>query len=179
MKFRQKNRIMVLESILKRKSVRHYTKSSISRDELKIIVKAGMAAPSANNLQPWHFIIIDSRGLLDKLAEGLPYAKMLYQASAAIAVCGTPNNREEVLEDYWVQDCSAATQNILLAVEALGYGAVWTGVFPRKERVDFVKKTLKIPDEVEPLNVIPIGKPSGVEKPKDKFDESKIHINGF
>ena len=102
---------------------------------------------------------------------------MLDKAGAAIVVCGKPDTKDAELSNYWVQDCSAATQNILLAVETFGLGAVWTGVYPRKERINWVKEVLDIPAEVVPLNVIPIGYPTKPPLIKDKFKPNKIHIN--
>ena len=134
-----------------------------------------MSAPSAMNLQPWNFILVTERTILNQLAEGLPYAQMLLQAGAAIVVCGTPDINDLELSDYWIQDCSAASENILLAVECLKLGAVWTGVYPRKNRIEHVKKVLKIPPVYIPLNVIAIGHPLHAELPKNKYDPEKIH----
>lgn len=165
----------ILKAIYSRRSVRHFTDESVTKEQLFEIVKAGMAAPSARNLQPWSFIIVTNRDTLDQLANGLPYAKMLFRAKAAIIVCGIPDRSgQDSPEGYWVQDCSAASQNILLAAEAIGLGAVWTGVYPRQERVAIVKDILGIPEKVIPLNLIPIGVPDGVDKPKDKFREDNI-----
>jgi nitroreductase len=170
---------VALKVILERKSVRDYTGTGIKPEFLDLIVQSAMAAPSSSNLQPWNFILITDRKILDLLADGLPYAKMLYKAGAAIVVCGTPDRIEAELSDYWVQDCSAASQNILLAIEVLGLGGVWTGVYPRANRVNFVKKTLNIPDYAVPLNVIAIGHPLTAEKPKNKFDPVKVHIDNW
>lgn len=164
-----------LDVIHERKSVRNFTGETVSKDDILTILKAGMAAPTAVNMQPWHFVVLTERSRLDALSEGLPYAKMLQQAGAAIVVCG---NLDKALEGesaaYWVQDCSAATQNILLAVEALGLGAVWTGVYPVQERVDYVSSFLNLSENLIPLNVIPVGVPTGEDKPKVKFDEGNI-----
>lgn len=165
----------VIENILSRKSTRAYKPGIISREVLETLMKAAMGAPSARNVQPWSFICVTHKKTLNLLAEGLPYAKMLNEAAAAIIVCGMPDNSEERLSDYWVQDCSAATQNILLAAESLGLGSVWTGVYPREERVIHVKKVLDIPRTIIPLNVIPLGYPAGQESPKDKHIPAKIH----
>lgn len=164
-----------LKTIYSRKSVRGFTSQEVSIELLKELARAGMAAPSARNLQPWAFVIVTNRSTLYSLAERLPYAKMLFEAPAAIAVCGDLAKAGDSPEGYWVQDCSAATQNILLAAEALGLGAVWTGVYPRTDRVAIVKNVLKLPDNVIPLNVIPIGYPKGEHQPKDKFKAENIH----
>jgi len=164
-----------LKTIYSRKSVRSFTSQEVSIELLEELARAGMAAPSARNLQPWAFVIVTDRSTLDTLAERLPYAKMLYEAPAAIAVCGDLSKAGDSPEGYWVQDCSAATQNILLAAESMGLGAVWTGVYPRADRVFTVKQVLKLPDNVIPLNVIPIGYPKGEHLPKDKFKAENIH----
>ena len=170
----------VIKAIHSRRSVRHFSDEKVSKEQLEILIKAGMAAPSANNVQPWAFIGITNRDTLDKLANGLPYAKMLFRTTAAIVVCGIPAKAgTESPEGYWVQDCSAATQNILLAAEAIELGAVWTGVYPRAERIKVVKDILGIPETVIPLNVIPIGYPDGIEKPKDKFKKENVMWEGW
>jgi len=170
----------VLKAIHSRKSVRHFSDEKVSKDQLEQLMKAGMAAPSANNVQPWVFIGITNRQTLDLLANGLPYAKMLFRASAAIVVCGLPaKSGTDSPEGYWVQDCSAAAQNILIAAESMGLGAVWTGVYPRPERIQVVRNILGIPEKVTPLNLIPIGYPSGVDKPKVKFRTENIIWEGW
>ncbi|MDR2790170.1 MAG: nitroreductase family protein [Campylobacteraceae bacterium] len=165
----------VLSIIHGRKSVRSFKEGgkAVPKETLDEIIKAAFAAPSAMNLQPWHFIIIDNRSILDALADGLPYAKMLYGASAAIIVCADTKTSELA----WELDCSAASQNILLSVEAFGFGAVWTALYPQKELVSFVKKLFHLPENIIPLNVIPIGYPKGEEAPKNKYAAQKVHIN--
>ena len=168
----------VMENILNRKSVRKYTKEEVKKEKLEMLVRAGMAAPSARNSQPWLFFVINDRAILDNLAKQLPNAKMLLNAKAAIVVCG---NLQKALEgdgrEFWVQDCSAATQNILLAAESMGLGAVWTGAYPRKETVNIIKVELGLPEHIVPLNVIPIGWQTGEEKPKQKYTEENIRWN--
>ena len=169
---------LVMENILNRKSVRKYTKEEVKKEQLEMLVRAGMAAPSARNSQPWLFFVIDDRTILDNLAKQLPNAKMLLSAKAAIVVCG---NLQKALEgdgrEFWVQDCSAATQNILLAAESMGLGAVWTGAYPRKETVNIIKVELGLPEHIVPLNVIPIGWQTGEEKPKQKYTEENVRWN--
>lgn len=166
----------VLTVIHQRKSVRNYTAEPVAAKELDQLVRAGFAAPSARNLQPWEFYVVTDRGTLDSLAASLPYGKMLARAQAAIVVCG--NSREfgeGATREMWVQDCSAATENILLAAEGIGLGAVWIGVYPYAPRVEAVSKALKLPEEFIPLNVISIGRPDGKDMPKQKYRESKVH----
>ncbi len=167
----------VLTVIHSRKSVRQFTEQEVSRDKLEILVRAGMAAPTAMNKQPWAFVAIDSREVLDLLSEELGNNPILKRAPAAIVVCGDLNKAVPSVPDYWVQDCSAATQNILLAVEGIGLGAVWIGIFPRDERVEAVRKVTKLPEHLIPLNVIAIGYPTGAEQPKDKWKPENMFWN--
>jgi nitroreductase len=170
----------VISIIHQRKSVRSYTKSSVSRESLSELVKAGMAAPSAGNKQPWVFIVVDDRNILDALGVGLPYAKMLKQAPAAIVVCGDLHKAYTGWEQsFWVQDCSAAAENILLAAEAMGFGAVWTGIYPAKDRDSLVRKILNLPGHIIPLNIIPIGHPMGIEKQKNKWNKENLIWNAW
>lgn len=164
-----------LRTIHSRKSVRSFSPKTVDRDILIEIIKAGMAAPSAVDRRPWEFIIVEDRATLNKMAEGLPFAKMLKESPAAIVVCGNMD-RDMGGSSYWYFDCSAATQNILLATEALGLGAVWTAVYPVEKRMNIVKEAVNLPDHIGALCVIPIGYPRGKEKPKDKYDAAKIHI---
>lgn len=165
----------VLENIHSRKSVRQFTSEEISQEQIEIMLKAAMAAPSAVNYQPWRFVVVSGRESLDRLSENLPYAKMLTQATLAIVVCGETTWMGGNENPYWPQDCSAATQNMLLAAESLGLGAVWTAVYPDQERVAAVKALLEIPDGVLPLCVVPMGHPAGEQKPKDKWKPENIH----
>ena len=167
-----------LEVIHARKSVRSYTDRQVSRGQVDTLIRAGMAAPTARNVQPWFFVALDDRVLLDSLAEALPYAKMLAKATVAIVVCGdTIKATEGKTLGYWQQDCSAATQNVLLAAEAIGLGAVWTGVYPNMERASAVSRILKLPEHIKPLAVIPVGYPGGNEQPKDKWKPENMRWN--
>jgi nitroreductase len=165
-----------LDVIFSRKSVRSYTGEVVSKEKLEILLKAAMAAPSGRNQQPWAFIAITDNTVLEKLSEGLPYAKMLPEAGAAIVVCGysAPHERPNS-KDLWDQDCAAATQNILLAAEAMNLGAVWTAVHPYPDRQEYIRKILDVPQEIYPFCVIPVGYPTGMEQPKEKFDSAKVH----
>ena len=158
-----------------RKSVRNFTGAPISQDNIKILLKAAMAAPSAVNCQPWEFIVVTNRKTLDALAEALPFAKMLFKAGAAIIVCGVPSKAHRQMNEYAVIDSTLASQNILLAAEAIGLGALWTAAYPYPDRMDSVKSILNIPPTIIPLNVIPLGHPTGEEIPKKKFNSEKIH----
>lgn len=172
----------MLENIASRKSVRSYTGASVPDEMVEKLLRAAMAAPSAKNRQPWAFVVVDDRSLLDELASRLKYAKMLSQAPLAIVVCAetaTVLSDGTVVENrFWEQDASAATENLLLAAEALGLGAVWTAASD-DERSSIVRQALDMPESVMPLCVVSIGFPAGNEEPKDKWNPAKIHRNGW
>jgi len=156
---------------LARRSIRKYTLKLVGEKEIKTMLEAAMAAPSASNRRPWHFIVVADRKTLNKLAEAHPYAKMLLEAPLCIAVCGD----ETISPSFWVQDCSAATENLLLTATSLGLGAVWLGVYPRKERIMAVKRVLSIPETIVPLNLISVGHPAEEKEPRSQFDELRVH----
>ena len=164
----------VLENIAERKSVRKYLNKSVEEDKIDAMVKAGMAAPSGMDRRPWEFVVVTDREALDSMAAKLPYAKMLTNAPLAIVVCG-----DTTRSCYWYLDCSAATQNVLLAAEALGLGAVWTAAYPYEDRIDVVRQNTGLPENIVPLCVIPIGYPDGPQKAKDKFDPQRVHRNKY
>jgi nitroreductase len=164
-----------LSIIYSRKSVRHFTGEAVSKDDLDKILKAGMSAPTAVNKQPWSFVVVTDRKTLDKLSDSLPSAKMLYQAGAAIIVVAIPEKAMNGSTEFAVIDCSLAGENILLAVESLGLGALWTACYPDNARMETVRSILGIPEEMIPMNVIPIGHPTGEDKAKDKYKPENIH----
>ena len=144
------------------------------KEKIDLLLRAGMAAPSGKDVRPWEFVVVSDRAKLDSMAAALPYAKMLTQARNAIIVCG-----DSVKSSYWYLDCSAAAQNILLAAESLGFGAVWTAAYPYEDRMQVVRKYTGLPENILPLCVIPFGYPATKENPKQKFDEKKIHYNQY
>jgi len=162
--------------IHERKSVRNFTGEKVKKEDLETIVRAGMAAPTAVNMQPWAFIIVTERSVLDALNKDLPYAKMLEKAGAAIIVCAIPEKAFQGKTEFAIIDSSLAGENILLATEALVLGAVWTAVYPEEDRMKAVRSILKIPDKIIPMNVIPVGKPVGSDKPKNKWKPENIHM---
>jgi len=169
----------VSKIILGRASVRKFTGEAVPAEKLDAIVRAGFAAPSAVDVRPWAFVVVTERAKLDELAAGLPYAKMLTKAGAAIIVCGLPG-KSSFAKLFWQEDCSAAAENILLAAKAEGLGAVWTAVYPDPERIKHLRAVLGIPSDVEPLNVIPIGITEGAyPAAKDKFDKTALHYNSW
>ena len=166
---------VVLNNIATRASVRQFTNQPVEKATLETIVRAGMAAPSAVNKQPWAFVVVTERSVLDSLESVHPHAN-LKTATAAIIVCGDMKKAlEGAAREYWVQDCSAATQNILLAAHALGLGAVWCGVHPSAERVAAVSRVIGLPESVIPLNVITLGYPASQPQPKDKWRPENVH----
>ena len=164
-----------IDGILTRRSIRKYTKKSIPDEVIKELLEAGVSAPSAGNQQPWQFIVIDNREVLDEASQVLPNGKLLKDANKAILVCGDLNL--ETHKGYWPIDCSAATQNILLAAHAKGLGACWLGIYPREERVENLKKLFKTPEHIIPFSVISLGFPDEESKKVDRYDDSKIHKN--
>lgn len=167
----------VLTVIHQRKSVRAYTNEPVGLPELRELVRAGFAAPTAGNAQPWAFVIVTERAKLDALADAMPYGKMLKKAPAAIAVCGVESAfRSGETREMWVQDCSAATENILLAAEGTGLGAVWLGVYPYKDRSASISSILKLPEGIVPFSLISVGHPTGAEKPKQKYNPSRLFL---
>ena len=161
----------MIDTIFARRSIRKYTSEPVSHESIRTLLEAAMAAPSASNRKPWQYVVVTERETLDALAEAHPHGKMLSEAPLAVAVCGDLTE----MERYWVQDCSAATENVLLAVTALDLGAVWLGVFPRDERVSSVRRILDLPEHIMPLNVIAIGHPAEEKSPRTQFDESRVH----
>lgn len=168
-----------IENIMTRTSIRQYKDQPVEQEKIDIMLKAAMAAPTAVNLQPWHFIVIT-----DKKTIGLLSGKQPTNAPLLIAVCGdtdktTMPDGKMKLPDFWVEDVSAATENLLLAAHALGLGAVWTGVYPAMERVAEVANVLNCPQNIVPVAVVRVGYPDEAPEPKNKFKEENISYNKF
>ena len=164
-----------LSVILGRKSVRNYTGQPVDKENIERILRAGMAAPAAVHKFPWKFIVIREQEMLHYLASGLPFAKMMAEAGTAIVVCAVHSEAFAGKTEYAILAGACASQNILLAAEALGLGAVWTALYPDPDLMELVRDELNIPADVIPLNIIPIGYPSGEQKPTDKYDAANIH----
>lgn len=161
----------LIQTIFARRSIRKYTSEPVSEGDIQTLLEAAMAAPSASNRKPWQYVVVTERETIDALAEAHPHGKMLFDAPLCISVCGDLTE----MERYWVQDCSAATENLLLAATALGLGAVWLGVYPRDERVQAVRPILALPDHITPLNLISIGHPAEEKEPRTQFDDARVH----
>lgn len=169
----------VFDAIATRTSIRAFDKTRpVGEDLIERMLRAAMAAPTAVNKQPWEFVVVTDGATLKALSEVHPHARIENGATLVIAVCGaTDNGLEGRAKEYWIQDCSAATENLLLAAHGLGLGAVWCGVYPMDERIAPIKEILAIPDGYLPLNLVTIGYPAVNPAPKDKWNEAKIHRN--
>lgn len=169
-----------IEDILTRTSVRTYTKQSVSAGMTDTLLRAAMAAPTARNLQPWKFIVIDKREILDSIAAGFNTMTMAGEAPLAIVMCGDLKlAMEGEGRDYWVQDVSAATENLLLAAHAMGLGAVWCGIYPVSDRVEKFSRLLALPENIVPMACVCIGYPAAQPTPKDKWKPENIHYNSW
>lgn len=164
-----------LEAIFLRRSIRDYTEEKVSEADIKTLLDAAMAAPSAGNAQPWRFVVIDDRALLGRIGEINQYAAMAARAPLAIMVCADPSS--EKYPGFWVQDCSAAIENLLVAATALGLGAVWTGLYPMEGRLPLARQIFGLPGHIMPLAIIVIGHPAAKPEPKSRFDPAKVHRN--
>ncbi len=175
-----------IETILARKSVRSYTEQKLSEEQIQTLLKAAMAAPSGMNMQPWRFVVVTDQAVKDELAG--PRGGMIAQAAAVFVVCGQTTmmmrpfgqpDAEPTATDNpnWTADCAAATENLLLAAEAIGLGAVWTACYPYPERMVNVREVLGLPEDVTPYCVVPVGYPAGDDQPKDKWKPENIHYD--
>jgi nitroreductase len=164
-----------IEAIHTRRSIREYQDKPIPDQLVTAMLKAAMASPSARNQQPWQFIVIEDPKLREKIPSICPYAQMIVNAPLAILVCG--DLKIETAQGYWVIDCAAATQNLLLAAHALGLGAVWTGVYPREERMDGLTELFALPEYILPHSLVVIGYPAQYPDRPDRFKPERIHIN--
>ena len=164
-----------MDAIFSRRIIRKYLPKPVTCDLIKNILKAGMNAPSAGDEQPWHFVIIDKHYLLQKISEIHPYAKMLKDAPAAVLVCGDQNVLK--FKDLWIQDCSAASENMLLAAHDMGLGAVWIGIYPAENLVREVRGIMNIPQHIVPFSIIGMGYPAEEKTGRLRYDKSKVHNN--
>jgi nitroreductase len=164
----------MIDLIYKRRSIRKFTEKPLSPEILETLLKAGMAGPSAMNAQPWEFVVVTEPELLKKFRQALMFAKQNY--TAIICVCGSPRAQKNKSGDrFWVQDCAAATENILLAATSLGLGSVWIGVYPVTVFVRQVKAILNLPQDITPLNIIGLGYPAEEKEPRTQYDENRVH----
>ena len=166
-----------IQTIMTRRSVRQFVPKAVSHEVVEMLLRAAMQAPSARNEQPWEFVVIDDRKLLDQIPTFHPYASMTQTSPMAILVCG--NLDREVSKGLWIQDCAAATQNLLLAAHAIGLGAVWCACYPYEDRSTGFRTMLHLPDAVVPFAIIPIGYPAHVPAPQDRYAADRVKWNSW
>lgn len=164
-----------LEAIFTRRSVRKFTQDPVSEESVRTMLEAAMNAPSAGNGQPWHFVVVTERNLLERAAEINPNAAMARHAPMGILVSG--DEKLERFPGYWVQDCSAALQNLLLAAHALGLGAVWTGIHPKPDRVEGFRELFSLPPRVHPLGLVVLGHPDQPTGRQERYRGDRVHRN--
>ena len=166
-----------LDAIRTRRSVRRFLPDPVDEATLRSLLEAAMQAPSAANEQPWHFVVIDHRSILDAIPSFSPYASPVHDAPLGILVCA--DTRSLVLPGFWIQDCSAAIENLLLAAHALGLGAVWTGVYPLEDRVAGFVQHCRLPGGVVPIGFVVLGHPADYPSPEVRFRPDRVHRNGW
>jgi len=165
----------LLTTILSRRSIRRYNGETVKEAEVEGLLRAAMAAPSAHNEQPWHFVVIRNRETLTAITAFHQYSAMLAEADLAILVCG--DMKEIKAGGFWVQDCAAATENILLAAHGLGLGGVWLGVYPHDSYVHELSRLLQLPAHVVPFALISLGRPAEIKKAADRYDPQRVHLD--
>jgi nitroreductase len=163
----------VFEAIVHRRSIRRYTSANISDDLIEKLLTAAMYAPSAVNRQPWHFIVFRDRETMQSIISFHRNASMLSQADAAILVCWDETLQHDV--GYGPVDCSAATQNILLAAHGCGLGGVWVGIYPRENRMLSVKQVFSLPGHIQPFAIVSLGYPAEKKAVPSRYEKDKIH----
>ena len=164
----------IIDIILSRRSIRQFTDEPVQDETLKLLLQAAMAAPTACNSQPWEFVVVTEPEMLANIRDKFLFAR--YNAPAAIVVCGNvgiANN--SAASNHWVQDCSAATENILIAAAGLGLGAVWIGVYPYPSKIKPLAETLGIPENVTPLSMVYVGHSAEIKEPRTQYDEHRVY----
>jgi len=162
-----------MEAILTRRSIRKYSGKSVSGEQVELLLKAAMYAPSAVNKQPWHFLVFRDEEIKKNIVAFHPNASMLLAADTGILVCYDENLQHDA--GYGPVDCSAATQNILLAAHAAGLGAVWVGIYPRQNRIESIHKMFSLPPEIKPFSIVSLGYPDEKKSFPERFNRARIH----
>lgn len=168
----------LFEAIHHRRSIRKFTDEAVTDEDVRTLLQAAMTAPTACNQQPWQFAVVTDRDKLDAVKSFSPHAHMASHAPLGILICGD-TSLEPRCPGYWVQDCSAAMQNLLLAVHGLGLGAVWTGVYPVEDRIEGFRQLLNVPERIVPFGFAVIGHPAQPSGPADRYREDRVHANGW
>jgi nitroreductase len=164
----------MLDLIKKRRSIRKYANEPVSDADVRKLLEAAMAAPSANNLQPWEFIVVRDDRLRQRLSQTHPWSRMCADAPTVFVICAHSRR-----SNHWIEDASAATENLLLAATALDLGAVWVGIYPNASYESHVRDMLDIPSSLRVLCLVPVGQPAESKPPGTKYDEQKVHYDGF
>ncbi len=164
-----------IPNLFARRSIRQYAPGEVTDAQITTLLKAAMAAANAGNRQPWHYIVVREAAMRKRIAEKHPYAGMAAQAAVVIIPCGEPGASFPNMNDFWIQDLAASTQNLLLAATGLGLGAVWCGVHPNAERVQAIRELLGIPEHIVPFCVVCIGQPGEQKEPRTQYNAGRIH----
>ncbi len=164
-----------IEAIMTRRSIRTFSEQPIPAETVEVLLRAAMAAPSAMNEQPWHFVVVEDASSRERLSTVSQYAKPLARAPLGIVVCGDTSVLHYPGTIYWIFDCAAALENLLIAANALGLGAVWLGVQPWPERAAAVREAVVLPEGVEPLAMVALGFPAEAKPPADRYDAARVH----
>jgi len=168
-----------MDAIFKRRSIRKYTEQAVPEEYINELLEAGMCAPSAGNERPWHFIVITERFLLEGITKFHQHSRMLRQAPMAVVVCADITCDKYPGMNFWVQDCAAATENILLAAQYKGLGACWLGVYPIEDRISGMRRLLGLPEHIIPFSAIAVGYPAEIKNAGSRYDASRVHRNGW
>lgn len=167
----------MIDPVLSRRSIRNFTEEPLTEDDREAILTAAMAAPTAKGTRSWHFVWLDDRGMLDAVPSFHPYSRMIRKAPAAVLVCADISL--EGREGYWAQNCSAATQNMLIAATQRGLGSVWLGVYPNEDRMEGLRKLVGVPDGFVPFSLVVLGHPAERKEAYSGYDKEKVHRNGW
>ncbi len=168
----------VISSIMTRTSIRQYTDDPVTEAQIETLLRAAMAAPTAADARPWQFVVVKERAMLDSIPMHLRQAAPVSRSQVAITICGDMQKAfGGEARDYWVEDTSAATENLLLAAHAMGLGAVWCGIYPQSEKVKYMSELLQLPEYIVPMGIVAIGHPAESPEPKDKWDAERVHVN--
>ncbi|MBN1402103.1 MAG: nitroreductase family protein [Anaerolineae bacterium] len=170
---------LTVPDLFARRSIRRFDARPVTQAQVERLLQAAMSAPSAGDRKPWHFVVVRDAELRRRLAALHPYAKMLPQAPVCIVPCGEPERGFPGKTEFWIQDVSAATENLLLAAVGLGLGAVWCGVYPVMERVEATRQVLGLPETIVPLCFVPVGYPAEAKPPRTQYDPSRVHTDGW
>lgn len=171
----------MIDIIRGRRSVRRYDpEKPVSDEDLRLLLEAAMCAPSGNNARPWEIIVVRDKELRTRLSKLHQWARFCEQSPVVLVMCADTKRGPR----WWIDDCSAATENVLLLAHSLGLGSCWIGVHASDEgdmsREDYVRETLGIPDGIRVCCMISLGYPADEPRPRpERYDESLVHHDGW